>query len=325
MTDTAVVEKPKEEVKPEVPPPTEQESTDAYIEARREGKEELPIPPPTVQEAIAPPVVSEPPPPTAEETKIQETDAYLETRKAERERKRGGKQAKIEQLTKEKHELEEKLAAEQKAKEATPPTPVPEPEKPAPSAPPPAVVVPKARPKINEYTDIDEYNAAMALWAADERARTQKIAETKPEPQIQQVRKEEFDHFLEKGKQFIVSHPDFNSVLEAAHVRGLTMTESARIAITRLALPEVVYWLARPENDQAARKFMGMDDMQQVAEVGRIAQSLTVKPEEFVSNAPPPGTRLSNANTRSTVPIEQLDTDDYIRMRRQERRAARGR
>jgi hypothetical protein len=331
-----------EQPKPPAPtsePLTEDQTTEAYIEARREGKTtDLPVSPPTIAETIKPPAPPEPAAPTQEAIEVAQTDTYLEERKKEREHKRGGKQARIDKLTKEKAELEAKLASAP----ATP-APTPEPAKPAAEAvaapaptaaptPTPAAVppetkpieVPKAKPRMNEYTDIEDYNAAMALWAASEAIKTEKAQPAAPvTPQYLQVRKEEFDRFLEKGKAFMAGHPDFNTTLEAAHVRGLTMSEAARTAITRLAVPEVAYWLAQPANDLAARKFMEMDDLQQTVEVGKIAEKLAVKPEDFVSNAPAPGTRLNNANTRSTVSIAELDTDDYIRARRQEKKNGR--
>lgn len=104
------------------------------------------------------------------------------------------------------------------------------------------------------------------------------------------------------------------------------MSEEARTAITRLAVPEVAYWLAKPENDLAARTLMQMDALQQVVEVGRIAERLKVSPADFVSNAPQPGIRLSGANAVQDVPLNELtDTDEYIRRRKMERRNGRGR
>ena len=323
--------------------PTEQEITEQYLEKRREGEiADLPVPPPTIPEVIPEPLApTEPPPPTPEVAAIEQTDAYLEERKERKDVKRkaragkGGVQARIDALTKEKSEAEEK-AARLEAEKVHQPVPVGtikdeaipvEVKTEVPSS------EPKPRPRMNEFTDADEYHAAMALWAMDERARTNGVPKTEPakvEPvsptPISQIKKEEFDRFLEKGKAFIVGHPDFNTTLEAAHVRGLTMSESARTAITRMAAPEVAYWLAKPENDLAARTLMGMDELQQVVEVGRIAERLAVSPSDFVSQAPAPGLRLTGNNIRTQVQLNQVtDTDEYIRLRRQQRRESRGR
>lgn len=323
-----IVEKPVVPVVEEKP--TEQEITDKYLEAREEGKTaDLPVPPPTIPEVIPAPPVPEDIPITPQVVEQQTIDAYLEERKERKDQKRkerggvGGKQARIDQLTKEKAELEERAKTAEAAK-VVPPV---EPPKPAVEEPKPAETV-TARPKMADFNDVDEYHAAMALWAVEEKSRTKAAPivvpkeEPKPEPVIQ-VRKDEFDKFLEEGKRFVAGHPDFDMVLQAAHVRGLTLSEAARVEITRKAAPGVAYWLAKPENDLVARNLMKMDDAGQLVEIGRIMERLAVSPTDFISDAPSPGIRLTNGNTRSTIPIGSMDTDDYIRMRKQERRARR--
>lgn len=312
--NTTVVEEPKTPVV-ETPAPTEEQITETYIEQRKEGKtEDLPVPPPAIPEAKTEDVTI---------PEQQTVDAYLAER-GERERKRrGGKQARIDELTKEKAELEERVATEaKKAEEAT--KAVEEAKK---LIPVPETKVPEAlkgAPKMEDFgTDANAYQAALGLWVAEQSkpAPVEKAPEASP---VSTLRKEEFDRFLEKGKLFISKNPDFNTTLEAAHIRGLTMSESARVAITRMALPEVAYWLAKPENDMAARAFMQMDDFQQTVEVGKIAERLHVSPSDFVSNAPPPGTRLTGSNVRADLPLNEIsDTDEYIRQRKLQRRQAR--
>lgn len=308
---------PVEAPKPPEPPPTEEQITEQYLEKRAKGEtENLPVPPPAIKEE-KPADVAVP--------EQQTVDAYLAERQERKRKERGGKQARIDELTREKAELEERAkAAEAKAAEAAKPK-----EEPKPAVEPPKPVeAPKAKPKMNEFTDIDEYHAAMALWAASQTKPAEPPKEQKANEavQVSQVRKEEFDRFLEKGKRFVAGHPDFNETLEAAHIRGLTMSEAARTAITRLAVPEVAYWLAKPENDLAARSLMQMDELQQVVEVGRIAERLKVSPSDFVSNAPQPGIRLTGSAAAIETPLNELtDTDEYIRRRKMERRNGRGR
>jgi hypothetical protein len=320
-------------VEPEV---KERQDTDAYIAERAKERNAEPTPvviettkPATPEElaaAIPEPLKGKP----AEEIKAildnaippemvdrQAVDAYINERNGKKRRERGGKQVKIEQLTREKHEAEEKAAELAKQVEAAKAVPPPVVETP------PAAEAPKTQPKMNEFQDVEQYYAAMALWAAKENgAKPAEIPKEVPKPAlVDTLRKEEFDKFLEKGKSFIAGHPDFNTTLEAAHVRGLTMSEAGRVAITRLAAPEVAYWLAKPENDLAARNFMKLDDFQQVIEIGKIAERLAVKPSDFVSSAPSPGIRLTG-NARNDVPLNEItDTDEYIRQRRQARRA----
>lgn len=327
-------------------PLSEQEITNAYLEKRMDGEvDDLPVPPPTIPEVIPPPPVpQEAPPLTPEIAAIQETDTYIEGRKERKDVKRkarGGKQTKIDeridQLTKEKAAAEEKAAALEAEKAHTPiPVATTEPAKAAVEPPketvqPALAIAGKPKPRMNEFTDADEYHAAMAMWAVEESARTGTIvsreaAKPAEQPSVMNVRKEEFDKFLERGKKFMEVHPDFNETLTQAAIRGLTMSEQARTAITRLAVPEVAYWLAKPENDLAARALMGMDDLQQVVEVGRISERLSVNASDFVSNAPAPGIRLSGSQVRPDLPLNQItDTDEYIRRRRQERKNGRRR
>jgi hypothetical protein len=337
-------------IEPEV---KERQETDAYIAER--AKERNAPPPPVVIDTTTPKTPEEAAKEilaaipehlkgkTAEEVKTlleqaapaemvdrQAVDAYIDERNKAKKRKNrggvGGTQARIDQLTKEKADAEAKTAealkvAEEakKAAEVKPPEVKTEPAK---------VETPKEAPKLAEYTDIDKYNTDMALWAASQVKPAEKPPEVKPtEPAKPDpnaaLRKEEFDRFLEKGKALITRYPDFYVTLEAAHVRGLTMSEPARIAITMLAAPEVAYWLAKPDNDLAARNFMKLDDFQQVIEVGKIAERLAVKPSDFVSSAPAPGTRL-NGNAVPSVQLNEItDTDEYIRQRKQQRRAHR--
>lgn len=303
--NTAVVEVP-----PEV---KERQETDAYIAEREKAKE---LPPPKVEiETTTPEQAAEPPKVeevvlTPEQIETNAVDAYLRERDYDRKQKRknrGGVQARIDELTKETAKLKEVVEATKSVVEAPKPAET--------KAIEPVVEAPKAAPKMAEYTDVEKYNADMALWAA---AQTKNVPVEVPKPPVVDTfRKEEFDKFLERGKVFVTSHPDFNMTLEAAHVRGLTMSEQARVAITRLAAPEVAYWLAKPENDLAARQFMKMDDFQQVIEVGKIAERLTVRASDFVSGAPAPSSRL-NGTTRADVQLDQVtDTDEWIRLRKQ--------
>jgi len=326
MTEQAAVAEVPQEVK-------ERQETDAYIAER--AKERNAPPPPVVIEttkpatpeelaaAIPEPLKGKP----AEEIKAildnaippemvdrQAVDAYITERDKSKKRKaRGGAQARIDELTKEKADAEAKAAQLEQEKTALA-------AKAAEVKTEPVVELPKAQPKMADYTDVDKYNADMALWAAKSVPAEVPKEVPKP-PAIDPIRKEEFDRFLERGKTFITGHPDFNITLEAAHVRGLTMSERARVAITRLAAPEVAYWLAKPENDLAARNFMKLDDEMQAIEIGKIAERLVVKPSDFVSSAPAPGIRLTGT-TNNIVPLNEItDTDEYIRQRRQAKRA----
>lgn len=164
-----------------------------------------------------------------------------------------------------------------------------------------------------------DYTQKMAEWVIRQQEKiVPKVAPPPPapDPVFVAARKEEMDGFLQKGKEFIAQFPDFNETLEEASKRGLTMNNQAMVAIIRLRAPEVAYYLAKPENDATARKFMTMDGIQQVAEVGRIQERLAVHPSDFVSSAGRPGQRLNGNSAVDTRQVDQMDVDEYLKKRR---------
>jgi len=139
--------------------------------------------------------------------------------------------------------------------------------------------------------------------------------------------KKDYDGFLEAGHEFIKRNVDFNDVLQKATERGLTIQNAAMMAIIRLKAPQVAYYLAKVENDAVARNFMKLDDVGQIMEVGRIAERLTARPEDFVSNAGPAGRRLTGgaaAGVAETDP-DKMDTDTYLMQRRADIKAGKRR
>src|SRR5215469_6849796 len=149
MAEQQVVEpvvEPKKAKKPEEKPPeplSEQQVTDTYLEKRAKGHEtDLPVPEPTIKPATE---VAAPEEPTV--------DAYLAERSERKRKERGGKQAKIDELTRKNAELEEKAKAAETAKAVEPAKPKEEPAKVDAPTPEPAKAVeaPKAKPKMNEF------------------------------------------------------------------------------------------------------------------------------------------------------------------------------
>lgn len=169
-----------------------------------------------------------------------------------------------------------------------------------------------------------DFTAKMAEWVVRQQEKIQvkpaAVEGPKPDPVQDAARKQEFDGFLEAGKAFVVRYPDFNDVLQKAAERGLKMDNSAMLAIIRSKAPEVAYYLAKPENDAVARKFMTLDGMSQVMEIGKIAERLAVNPNDFVSSAGHVGPRL-NGGARADIQPDNMDVDDYLRKRKQDIKA----
>src|SRR5258708_36943273 len=99
----------------------------------------------------------------------------------------------------------------------------------------------------------------MAAWVVRQQ---EKIVATKPAPAAavpaanpakEAALKADYDGFLEAGREFVKRNTDFNDVLQKATERGLTLQNSAMMAIIRLKAPQVAYFLAKREKDAVAR------------------------------------------------------------------------
>jgi len=270
-------------------------------------------------------------------TKTIPTDEYIQKREEARKERRGGVQYKIDKLTKQATEAKKsademaaKLAAMEQ-KQAVPPVVA------TPAVAPAVPDKPDPRPKREDFQDDTSHTTAIAEWVVRQQNKIvgaavpvtpaapepPKEIQFNPQDPVHVQLKKEFDGFLFAGQDFIKRNPDFNDRLNAASAKGLTLNNQAQRAIIRLAAPEVLYYLADPQNEQEARKLMNMDGDGQIVEIARIAERLKVKPSDYVSSAPPPGQKnLTNGNTRATIPRDQMDPDDYIKMRIQERRSS---
>ncbi|MFI5095173.1 MAG: hypothetical protein ACHQIK_17185 [Candidatus Acidiferrales bacterium] len=268
--------------------------------------------------AILPVVEPKPAPGEAPVSPNAETDAALAAKAEERKKKRGGAQARIHELTaknakleeeraKDRAELEKQLEGQKQARAND------------------------KRPTREQYIDEAEFAHMVAEWVIRQQEKIQpKPAAVAPAPKIDsapapvelspqfvQARQQEFDGFLESGQKFISRNPDFHETLEKAAKRGLRLDNGAMLTIIRLKAPEVAYYLARPENDSASRRFMQLTPFDQSLEVARLAERLAVNPSDFVSNAGHPGTRL-NGGARTDVRPDEMSTDDYLRRRDEE-------
>lgn len=181
------------------------------------------------------------------------------------------------------------------------------------------------RPTKEEFPNEVEFSQKMAEWVLrqQDKITARVAAQTPPATDAAStasdvnaaLRKEEFDGFLSAGNEFIKRNPDFNETLDAATKRGLTLHNQATVTIIKLRAPQVAYYLARPENDVEARKFMAMDGFMQSLEVARIAERLAAHPSDFVSSAGTPGRRLPGGTAADISPNPD-DVDAYLQKRR---------
>lgn len=309
---------------------------------------------PVVQPAEPTPVEK---PDEAPDPERVETDAYIAERKERKRKERGGAQVRIDQLVKEKAELEKKLETKPVPEipkpveppvvppvAAVPPVVPVVPVVPPPTAPP---VVEPAKPAEPPKEDLrpkpadfagdnaaSEYDVALTQWVMRQTEKVKpKPVETPAAPPavpaVDPTRQAEFDSFSKAVTTFTAEHPDYVESINAAVKKGIVIYDPAAATIMKLEAPHIAYWLSRPENELAARRFSALDAHQQMMEVVRIDERLkTVNPKDFVSNAPPPGTRLTGSSFNGNLSMAELsesDPEEYIRRRALQRKESRRR
>jgi hypothetical protein len=124
------------------------------------------------------------------------------------------------------------------------------------------------------------------------------------DPQAQARFAEEAENFQAAGQAFVKEHPDFNQKMHAAAARGLTLDNKALRTIIRLRAPEVAYYLTDPKNEVEARNVMALSGPLQEVEVQRISNHLA-------------DVQAASRNRNR----DKMASDDYIKMRIQERRS----
>jgi hypothetical protein len=180
------------------------------------------------------------------------------------------------------------------------------------------------RPEKQEGQSDADFAQKMAEWVIRQQdkivAKPAPVTDTVAQPNEVEYaqRKAEWDNFIEKDKEYVKRNPDSYAAQEEAVKRGVVISDSAKLAVIKLAVPEVLHYLAKPENDATARAFMKLDGFAQAVEVGRIAERLKVSPSDFVSRAPAPGPRLTGGavTTADETDPDKMDVDTYLMKRR---------
>ncbi len=117
--------------------------------------------------------------------------------------------------------------------------------------------------------------------------------------------------YQQRAREFAKTRPDFNDVLNSASARGLNLSDDSLAEIRQLPAPDVVYYLALPENEGLAREINGL--------TGQDARRRI----QFLRD------RLERQNTFSPAPVRTVpstNADGYLRQRREDiREGKRGR
>jgi hypothetical protein len=80
------------------------------------------------------------------------------------------------------------------------------------------------------------------------------------------------DIYLERGIEYVKTHPNFEETLNAAHAKGLDMAPETVATIRKNGWPEVAHYLA--QNFSEAHRLMGLPPSEQVKEVTRLQERI---------------------------------------------------
>jgi hypothetical protein len=195
---------------------------------------------------------------------------------------------------------------------------------------------PSPKPTPDQFASYEEFIEALTDWKAEQRElmRVQQEAQYQQQEHLRQT----FDAYNQSAAAFKREHDDFDEVLSA----DVPIHIGVQMAITEMENgPAVAYFLGTHRD--VAAKLMEMSEARAMAEVGRISATLGVDEEErpssgpdeeeepvhrasppprkAISSAPAPIKPLGGGNTKSSVPMDQLDYAEYRRIRDQQVKA----
>lgn len=301
--------------------PNWREPFQAKVEPKPEVKVEPTEPAETEEEATETPEASE----ETETATVPEAEEEQEPE--QRPKGKGGFQKKIDKLTREKGEASARaLALEDELRELKERM-----AKPAVAEEKPKVET-KGKPTADEigtkYKDYDEFNEALIDW------KTEKLLQTTLETRDREARERETreiqetrdTNYREAAKEFAEQTPDFNEAVVNATKSGMKLPEPIIELIKELPNgPAVTYYLVT--NPETSLELLSASPAMGFAMIGRISQGFEAQPEPVkapakkpISSAPPPAKPVSGNSARSSTPLSEMTTDEFIRSRNQQER-----
>lgn len=271
--------------------------------------------------------------PEAEIASAPETEEEQETDQQRPPKGKGGFQKKIDKLTREKGDLAAQLlefrerftALEERL--AGKPAGTPE-EKPETKVPASAKDKPTTDQIGTKFQNYEEYNEALIDWKAEQKlaARDQE-AQARETREIQEARDE---GYRESAKSFAEEVPDFNDAIVEAGKAGMKLPEPIIELIKELPNgPAVTYYLVK--NPDEALALIEAGPSMGFALIGGISRGLEAEAEaraakpapktpakKPISSAPPPARPVGGHSARSSTPLSELSTDEFIRTRNQQ-------
>jgi hypothetical protein len=230
--------------------------------------------------------------PAAESAPDSEAGKEAEQEEAEVRKGKGGFQRRIDRLTREKAELQEKLAdwesttGRKPAARASETTPEP--------------AEPAARPKVDDFDDYDKYVEALADWKTDQKVAA--LVATQQKSQAEQAAKErEIERakgFAARAKAAAEKYADFAAV---AYSDDTPVSETMREVILESEHgAELAYWLGS-HVDEAVR-ISQLSPVAAAREMGRLEAQIAA--QNTTAAAPKTQPKL----TRAPEPIRPVNT-----------------
>jgi hypothetical protein len=244
---------------------------------------------------------SEPEPETGEAEQESDDEAPKQPKK------KGGFQKRIDQLTREKADLERRLAENSAAK--------PSQQQNTPAQQPPA-----GKPDAAKFDSYEAYVEALADWKLDQRETARKAeADKKAAAEAADAANKTWKERVDKTREL---HADFDEVIASGAT--LPVSQALHTAILESDRgPELAYYLAA--NPAEAKRINGLSPFAQVRELGKIeatklsTDNAPAQPEAKVSKAPEPISPVGKRPARTAaVKPDEMSFQEYNAWREKE-------
>lgn len=207
--------------------------------------------------------------------------------------KKGGVQARIDELTRGKREAERRASYyEGLATRSTAQDPAED----------------AARPTADQFDDYGDYVEALTDWKVDQK--TKSLASDAAKGVMQHEREANYAERLAEAKTII---PDFMEVVEKSDIGIAPHVGEAVFDSTRG--PEIFYHLA--QHPEVAERLNGLTPVRAALEIGKLEAQLEAPATKRPSNAPAPISPISTGQT-SKVNLANADMDTYVAERRKQ-------
>lgn len=206
-----------------------------------------------------------------------------------------------------------------------------------------AKVEEKAKPKSEDFEDFEDFTDALTDWKL-ERALTKQKAESRAERQVEDGQRQLQAQMAQHEERLVVArqtHEDFDSRVNAAGSLRVSPPMEQVILQSQVG-PELMLYLA--ENPDGLQRIMSLDAGSQLRAMGRLEYHLemqrsaatqtpgseatagqtveTQREAPPISKAPPPPTTVRQAPAETSVPMDEMNFQDYRKAREAQLAAA---